>query len=139
MKNLLITIAKQFFIFLLAIHVALVYPSAVSAQPVSWSGTPCVNQDGVATIKGLECLIGNVFIVFLSVLGLSGFVMIIIAAFRWMLSGGNTKGVETARNTMTFAVAGIVLALSGFIVLNLIAQFTGVEEILRFRIPDSTM
>jgi hypothetical protein len=110
----------------------------VSAQQSEWRGA-CVggpNMD-VATIQGLECLIANVFTVFLTLLGLAGFVMFIIGSFYWLISGGNAKHVETARGTMTYAVAGIVLALSSFIILKLIADFTGVQTILEFRVPRS--
>ncbi len=91
----------------------------------------------VATIQGLQCLLGNVFIVIISLIGLAAFVMFVIAAFRYMTSGGNTKGTETARNTMTFAVIGIVVALSGFIVLNLLSSFTGLDEVTNISLPSS--
>ncbi|MFZ1721062.1 MAG: hypothetical protein WAU07_01000 [Microgenomates group bacterium] len=105
----------------------------------AWSGVCVGGEDNdVATIQGLECLIGNVFQVILTVIGLSGFVMMIIGAFKWLVSGGNAKGVESARNTITFAVVGLVVALSAFIILNLIAAFTGVNVITSFVIPEST-
>lgn len=115
-----------------------VYAQAQAVEPGRWTGV-CVggaDQD-VATIQGLECLIANVFMVFLTILGLAGFVMFLVGSFRWLVSGGNTKGTETARNTMTFAVIGIVLALSAFIILSLISQFIGIDELMEFRIPTS--
>lgn len=117
----------------------------VHAQTTEWSGV-CVGPEkindntianDVATIQGFECLIGNVFVVIITVIGLAGFVMFIIAAFRYLLSGGNTKGTETARNTATFAVIGLVVALSGFIILNLLAKFTGIDTLTKFAIPTS--
>ena len=68
---------------------------------------------------------------------IAGFVMLVVGSFRYLLSGGNAKGTETARNTMTFAIVGLVVALSAFIILSLIAQFTGVGTIMQFVIPDS--
>jgi hypothetical protein len=114
-------------------------PSFVSAQQYEWRGV-CVgagSQSGVVTIQGLECLFANIFNVFLTLLGLAGFVMMIIGSFRWLMSGGNTKHTEAARATMTYAVIGIVVALSSFIVLRLLADFTGVQTILEFRVPRS--
>jgi len=114
-------------------------PLKVTAQTKKWSGV-CVGPAGgiasdVATIQGLECLVANIFTVFITLLGLAGFVMFLVAGVRWMTSGGNSKGIETARNTMTFAVVGLVVALSAFIVINLIADFTGVNIIRKFVIP----
>lgn len=137
MKKLITAIKKNLFIFLTLSSIVLTVPTQALAQPTAWSGR-CIEKE-VATIQGLECLIGNVFTVIITLIGFSGFVMFIIASFRWLLSGGNTKGIETAKNTMTFAVVGIVLSLSAFIILNIIAEFTGVENILLFTIPGTDM
>lgn len=61
----------------------------------------------------------------------------IVGGFRYLTSGGNSKGTETGRNTLTFAVVGLVVAISAFIILNLIAEFTGVKTILEFSIPEA--
>jgi len=64
-------------------------------------------------------------------------VMLLVGSFRYLFSGGNSKGTETAKNTITFAVIGLVVALSSFVILNLIAEFTGVKTILEFVIPEA--
>lgn len=111
-----------------------VLPAQAQTQP--WQEGVCV-QNGVATIQGIQCLVGNVLSVAVSGIGLAGFVMLIVGAFRYLLSGGNSKGTEEGRQTITFAVAGIVLALSAYIILKLVADFTGVQSILNFTIPGS--
>lgn len=113
----------------------------ISAQTADWRGVCVAGELGdrgadVATLQGLECLLGNFLSVILAIIGLAAFVMLIIGAFRWMTSGSNPKGAETARNTITFAVIGIVVALSGFIVLNLLSSFTGID-LTEFVIPGS--
>lgn len=131
----------------LAIPVLLLSVFLLSATPTfaytprEWTGV-CVASDipdgsDVATLQGLECLIANVFSIIITVIGLAGFIMFVIGAFRWMLSGNDSKGVETAKNTMTFAIIGIVVAISGFIIINLIASFTGINSIKYFTIPSS--
>ncbi len=116
-----------------------IFVNQAQAQTTTWTGV-CVSgpDHDVATIQGLQCLIANIFTVFITLLGLAGFVMFLIAGLRWLTSGGNAKGMETARHTMTFAVVGLVVALSAFIVINLLADFTGVNIIRKFVIPDST-
>ncbi len=135
------SIAISFFL-LLTLFIFL--PTQASAQTVPWSGV-CVGgpvddatgvQD-VATIQGAECLIANVFIVIITLIGLVGFVMFIFGALKWMLSGSDTQGVKKAGSTMVYAVAGLVVALSAFIIINLIADFTGVNVIRYFKIPTS--
>jgi hypothetical protein len=123
-------------IFLLAL--VLVLPAPVQAQTKAWTGV-CVSETDpdVATVQGLECLIANVFSVIISFIGLGGFVMMIVGSIRWLVSGGNTNQTEKARGTFTYAVAGIVLALSAYIILNLLSEFTGVWQLTKFYIPRS--
>lgn len=96
----------------------------------------CVVND-VATIQGIGCLIANILAVTLRLLGLAGFVMIIYAAFTLLLSAGKSQQVEKSKNTITFTIIGIIMALSAFIIVNLIANFTGVSLIRTFTIPSS--
>lgn len=123
-------------------------PQAAFAQvPTGWSAIGgCVVKEtdsnnvqySVATIQGAQCLIANILSVAITAIGLAGFVMFIIGSFNYLLSGGNSKGVEGARNTFTFAVVGLVVALSAIIILRIVAGFTGVQGILNFHIPAST-
>lgn len=103
------------------------------AQPKAWTtGADACAYQGAATIRGIECIVANVLSVAITLLGITGLVMMIIGAFRYLISGGNSKETETARNTLTYAVIGLVLGLASFVILNLIAEFTGVETILDF-------
>lgn len=67
-------------------------------------------------------------------MGLAAFVMIIIASFRYMLSGGNTKGTDQPVVRSRVLIVGIVVALSAFIILRLLSAFTGVD-LTKFFIP----
>ena len=119
--------------------VALLYSASPAlAQTTDWSGV-CVggSDKDVATIQGLECLIANVFTVIITLIGLAAFVMLVVGSVRWLISGGNSSNIEKAKNTMTYAVIGIVVALSAFVVINLISGFTGIEAIKTFMIPTS--
>jgi hypothetical protein len=132
----LLSTNTKVFLSLLAIQLA--FPKAVSAQTSTWSGVCVYDKDPeVPTLAGLQCLIANVLSVALTVLGMVGFVMMFFGAFQWLISGGNSQKVEKARGTMTWAVAGIVLALSSFMILRLLAEFTGVKTILNFTVPNS--
>lgn len=91
----------------------------------------------VPTIQGMRCIVANLLSIGTSGVGLAGFVMFIVGSFTYLLSGGNNKGTENAKQTLTFAVVGIVVALSAFIILNVISAFTGVNRILQFEIPTS--
>ena len=112
--------------------------------PQTWRGS-CVEDiviEGkivgeVATIQGIRCMLANVLSIAITGIGFAGFIMLIVGGFRYLTSGGNSKGTETAKNTITFAVIGLVVALSSFIILNLIAEFTGIKTITKFIIPEA--
>jgi phage shock protein PspC (stress-responsive transcriptional regulator) len=121
----------QFFSFL-----SIVKP--VHAQTQDWEKiNPNCTVKGVASIQGIGCLLANVLSVVLTLIGMAGFVMLIYAAFNLLLSAGKSQEVEKSKKTITFAIIGIILALSSFIIINLIANFTGINLIKSFTIPGS--
>ncbi len=143
-KLILATLRTSLFVLPL---LAFVFAPIAHAQTQTWRGAcvgtamsnggTSVDATDVATIQGFQCLIGNVLSVAITGLGLIGFVMFIVGAFYYMLSGGNAKDTDKAKQTITYAIIGLVVALSAFIILNLISQFTGVTSILNFSIPGS--
>lgn len=118
--------------------------SPALAQTSSWSGV-CIHektlQSGeviqVATVQGLQCLLANVLSTFLSLVGIAAFVILVVSAFRIMAAGSSNE-VENSKKAITQAVIGLFVAVSAFIILNLVAEFTGVKTILNFVIPDSS-
>lgn len=104
------------------------------AQTTSWTNTECVSHGDVPTILGFECLIANVLRVAVTFIGLAGFVMLLYGAYKFLISGGNSKGMEDAQKTLTFSIIGLVVALSAFLIVRLISEFTGVDSILNFSI-----
>jgi hypothetical protein len=115
-------------------------PTPAQAQGVKAWSVVCLgtgDASDVATIQGFQCILANILSIAISGFGLVGFVMTLIGGFTFMLSGGNSKGAETAKQTITFAIGGLVVALSAFIILRFLASFTGVNTILNFKIPNS--
>ena len=131
LKNsiLFISIFALFFVIAPPVH---------AAAPAAWTGVCVSTKDTeVATLQGLQCILANVLGSFLSFVGIVGFIMIAVSGFRLLLSGGNTQAIEKSKSSITFAILGLVLALSSFIILNLVAEFTGIQTILNFTIPNS--
>lgn len=136
-------VGKFFFSTLLSMVIwQLAFPRLALAQgPQEWTSIndECVGgiDNDVATIQGIGCLLANVFSVALTVMGLAAFLMLLYGAYKLMTAGSNPKGIDTARETIKFAVIGIVLALSSFIIINMIAAFTGLDVLTEFVIPSS--
>ena len=54
------------------------------------------------------------------------FIMIVIAGFQFLTSGGDPKGVASARTTFTYAILGVILVVAVWLILTLIEAVTGV-------------
>jgi hypothetical protein len=123
--------AKRFFAILFTLSL-LSFSSLAQAQAQTkpWSDG-CVYGD-VATIQGVECLARNFLNVAIPILGVVILVVIILGAYKILTSGGDPKAVEAGKNTITYAVLGLIVAISGWFIINFISTFTGVQNIKEF-------
>jgi len=87
----------------------------------------------VAKLSDLEGVFSNVVGVLLGLAGIVLFIMLVVGGFKYITAGGDPKGVESAKKTLTYAIGGIVLIAAGFLILQFIKQFTGVD-VTQFRI-----
>lgn len=98
---------------------------------------PCFEPTAVgnvATIQGFECIFINILNIATSLAGLAVFIMLLVGGFKYLTSGGDPKASQSARNTLTYAIAGLVLVIAAWFILKFIAEFTGVEVTI-FKIP----
>ena len=61
----------------------------------------------------------------LFVIGALAVIMIIIGGFRYVISGGNASSVSAAKNTILYAVVGVVVALLAYAILDFILRSLG--------------
>jgi hypothetical protein len=90
-------------------------------------------KEGVATLKGLEGVFENVITAILGLAGILLFIMLIFGGIRFMSAGGDPKAVESAKKTLTSAIAGLILIAVSYLILVLIKQITGVN-VTQFKI-----
>lgn len=91
----------------------------------------------VATIKCLESLFTNVVQAVVALAGVALFIMLLVGGFNFLFSGGDQKKLEAAKGTVTNAIIGIVIIVSAFLILKTITAFTGVGDILIFKVFQS--
>lgn len=116
------------------IPLSLLLHGKVRAQfTTPWAEGTCVIDD-VATIQGIECLVGNILNIAISAIGLAAAVMFVVGSFLLLTSGGNPKGTDAAKKTISYAIMGLIVALSAWIILNFVSVFTGNTSILQFGI-----
>lgn len=54
-------------------------------------------------------------------------IMLIIGGIRYLVSGGDSKAIQQATQTMTWALLGILFLALAWVVLLIIKAFTGVD------------
>lgn len=95
-------------------------PSTAAAAPkddickgVSITGGNC-NDSG-----GIETVIRNIINIFSILVGVVAVVMIMVSGFKYVTSGGDSGKVKSAKDTLIYAVVGIVIVAFS----QLIVQF----------------
>ena len=90
---------------------------------------------GVPILKGLEDVFENVIQTVLALAGIAFFIMLILGGFKYITAGDNPQNAEAAKKTLTTAIGGMVLVALAFLILRIIATFTGagVTEFTIFR------
>jgi hypothetical protein len=56
----------------------------------------------------------------LQILGIVGVIMIIVGGFRYTTSGGDAAKLKNARDTIIYAVVGIVVAIMSYAIVNFV-------------------
>lgn len=75
--------------------------------------------------SGLNQVITNIVNVFSLIVGIVAVVMMIIGGFRYITSGGDSGNVTGAKNTILYAIIGLVIvALAQFIVRFVLSKST---------------
>lgn len=129
-------------IFLLSIFI---FTSHTYAQIRDWDadldpntpGPQTCMVDGVPTLKCLEIVFGNILFMSNAFLILVIFVMFVYGGFIYLTSLGDQAKIEKAQGVFKFAILGVVLYISGFIILKTIdVLFLGGNgTIFNFSIP----
>ena len=80
-----------------------------------------------ARISDLEGVFGSVVSVALTLGGITALVMLVIGGFKFLSAGGDKEATQKAGKTITYAIGGLVLTLSAWIILNFLGNFLGID------------
>lgn len=100
----------------------------VITAPASYGFTGTIEQGAesargqgqTADLFGATGVLTTVTNVLLFVVGAISVIMIIIGGLRYVISGGNTTHVTAAKNTILYAVIGLIVALLGYAIVNFV-------------------
>lgn len=94
---------------------SLLSPVAVFAQ-LNTDTVNSVKPDGVT--EDPEPVIRQVINILLFVVGVAAVIMLIIGAIRYVVSAGDQQAVAGAKNTILYAIVGIIVAAMAFAIVN---------------------
>lgn len=117
-KRLLAALVLSVGVFTLvpAFTVGAVNPIGDACESGSES-TICDNQD-----ENVGDVVNIVINTLLFVVGVISVVMIIVGGLRYATSGGDSGAITSAKNTILYAVIGLVVSLIAFAVVNWVLQ-----------------
>lgn len=83
-------------------------------------------MDEAAQLSQLPEYFGNIIQSIIPLIGVIAFIMILSGGFKILTSGGDPKGIQGGKQTITFAAVGLFLTIISWLILVFIENFTGV-------------
>ncbi len=94
---------------------------ASSASEIARAGIEAIRIDGMPTeLLGDNGVITRITNLILASIGIISIVMIIIGGIRYIVSGGDSKKVTDAKNTILYAIIGLVICLLSYAIVNFV-------------------
>lgn len=99
------------------VNVVLMGTHAFAAGEIS-TGASAAQPSG--SVSSLQANIRNITNTLMLIVGVIAVIMVIIGGIRYALSGGDENGVKTAKDTILYAVIGIVVAMLAYAIVNFV-------------------
>lgn len=91
------------------------------AGGASNQGVSCTSNNGSLDIGGLAKTIVNIFSI---VVGAVAIIMIIYGGFRYITSGGDQNAVGSAKNTLIYAIVGLIIVALAQVIVHFVLSTT---------------
>lgn len=75
---------------------------------------------GSTSSTGIGPLIKNVVNIMLFVLGAAAVIMVVVGGIKYTVSGGDSSAVKSAKDTILYAIVGVVVAVLAYAIVNFI-------------------
>lgn len=114
--------------FLFFFLIILAFPNPVHAQGVDWIAQGCAVEVGgeqVATIQGIKCVLLNLVNFIVPLIIIAAVIMVIYAGSQIIIHADDPKALAGAKQTLVFAIIGLIGIALSWVILVLIQQFTG--------------
>ncbi|HXH26613.1 MAG TPA: hypothetical protein VNG90_01830 [Candidatus Acidoferrum sp.] len=78
------------------------------------------NDVGVPTVKADQATLDNVLNAVFTIIGAISILILILASYTYITSGGNPGKAQQAKDAILYTVIGIIVSLSGFAIVQAI-------------------
>lgn len=137
LKKLKLTLTSVFALGLFAAPITA--PALVLAQDIEgglctgstlqFGDASTANCDGEGSESSLNDLIADIVNIFSVIVAIVAVIMIIVGGFKYITSGGDSGNVTGAKNTILYAIIGlIIVALAQFVVKFVLSKATGLAD-----------
>lgn len=119
---------KQFIAIGALVFVAGVFlsPQLVLAEPINpadsikqgVNGAGGTSAGGNALNRGIKTVVN----ILLFIIGAIAVIMVVIGGLRYTLSGGDASAVSAAKNTILYAIVGLVVAILAYAIVNFVVD-----------------
>ncbi len=97
----------------------------VDATGANEAANKTCGPDGAKRICSIGDRVQQIINVLLFIVGAISVIMIILGGIKYVLSNGDSSQITSAKNTILYAVIGLIVALLGYAIVNfVVTQFT---------------
>jgi hypothetical protein len=111
---------KLFIIILLVLFLYFGVGIAKAASTGDIDFDPVVGTGIPDSTLGIKPILVNIAKWMLEIIGIIAIISFIISGGQYLLSAGDDKRIESAKRNMTYSIIGVIVALSGFIIIRAI-------------------
>lgn len=123
MKKIQILLLNAVAVLSLAFMPAVLATTTVSAQTTKQTICQGINAGGNCNQSGQNNFMGfikSIVNILLFIVGAVAVIMIIIGGLRYVLSGGDSSSTKSARDTVLYAVVGLIVAVASYAIVNFV-------------------
>jgi len=131
MKNIKKTILGAILAFAFLLSIAVLTPelaSAAASDDIQCGVNAAAGADGCApdpdASATLDSTVKSVINILSILVGVFAVVMILVAGFRYITSGGDSAKVTSAKNTLVYAIIGLIIAALAQVIVKFVLKET---------------
>lgn len=101
---------------------------AMAADNPAQTGANAAKADGMPTeLIGVNGVFTKITNTILYAVGIISVIMLIYGGLRYITSGGDSKKVTDAKNTIMYAIIGLIIAILSYAIVNFVINAIGGE------------